>query len=130
MHAPHTVTLVTRIFRLGRQHTLLHADKSLHQLEGRARRIFGLHGAVEQRLALVAQHAHIVVAALAPHQLVGIIRRRGGHNQNLARRGLDGHHSPHLARHELLGKRLKACVDRTHQTLARHGQRIERPVHI
>ena len=70
------ITAVTGVGTLGCEHTLLQSDKALHQLEGRAWRILGRYGTVEQRLALVAQHLHIVVASVAANQLVGIVAWR------------------------------------------------------
>ena len=112
------------------QHPLLQTDKPLHQFEGRARRVSRPHRPVEQRLALVAEHLHIVVAAFAAHQLVGIVGRRGDHHQNLARRRLDSHRGPHLAAHQLLAQQLQACVDGAHEVAARIGQRIVAAVHV
>ena len=109
---------------------LLQADEPLHQLEGRPRGVLGLHGAVEERTALVVEHLHVVVAALAPHQLVGIVRGRRDHHEDLARGGFDGHGGPHLAAHELLAEQLQPCVDRAHQVAPRLGQRVVAAVHV
>ena len=112
------------------QHPLLQPDEPLHQLEGRARRVLGLHGPVEERLPLVVEHLHVVVAAFAPHQFVGVVRRRGDHHQDLPGRGLDGHRRTDLAAHELLAEQLQPRIDRAHKRAARHGQRIVVAVHV
>lgn len=112
------------------QHPLLQADEPLHQLEGRARRVLRLHGAVEERVALVVEHLHVVVAPLPSHQLVGIIRRRRDHHQNLARRGFDRHGGPDLAPHELLAEQLQPRVDRRDDVLPGDGQRVVAAVHV
>ena len=112
------------------QHALLKPDQPLHQLEGRTRRIAGLHGTVVERLPLVAEHLHIMIAALAAHQLVGIVGGRGDHHQDFARRGLDGHRRADLAAHQLLAEQLQACVDRADEVTPRLGQRIVESVHV
>ena len=112
------------------EHPFLKADQPLHQLEGRPRGIFGLHRTVEQRLALVVEHLHVVVAPLAPHQLVRIVRRRGDHHQDFARRRLDGHRGSHLAAHQLLAQQLQAGVDGAHQIASRFGNRVVAAVHV
>ena len=130
LQPPGLVAHVADVAVRGTQHPLLQSDESLHQLESRARRILGLHGPVEERLPLVVEHLHIVVAALAPHQFVGIVRRRGDHHQDLPGRGFDSHRRTDLAAHELLTEQLQPRVDRAHERAARHGQRIVVAVHV
>ena len=128
--APQAIALAAGMQVTRTQHPLLHADEALHQLEGRTRRIAGLHRAVVERLTLVAEHLHIVIAALAADQLVGIVRGRRHHHQDLARGGFDGHDRPHLAAHELLAEELEADVDRAGQAAARPGHRVVAAVHV
>ena len=105
-----------------REHALLQSDEPLHQLEGRPRRIFRLHGAVEHRLTFVVEHFHVVVAPVAAYHFIGVERGRGDHHQDLARRRLDRHGGTHLAPHQLFGEGLQAGVDRRDDVVARFGQ--------
>ena len=63
-------------------------------------------------------------------QFVGIVRRRGDHHQDLARRGFDRHGRPDLAAHQLLAQQLQAGVDRADEVAPRFGQRVVNAVHI
>ena len=128
--APRLVALVADMQIRRPEYPLLQTDQALHQLEGRTRRVFGPHGTVIQGLAFVAQHLHVVVAALAPHQLVGIVRRRGNHHQDLPRGRFDRHGRPDLAAHEFFAQQLQAGVDGADDIFAGLGQRIINAVHV
>ena len=75
-YSSHVISQMARICLRGGQHTLLQTDKALHQLKRRARRILRLHGTIKERITLIAQQTHIVIASFTAYQLIGVESRR------------------------------------------------------
>ena len=124
------IAVVADVEVRGAQDALLQSDESLHELEGRSGRVLGLDGTVEERFALVVEHPHVVVSALATDEFVGVVRGRGDHHEDLARGGFDGDGGTDLSAHELLAEELQPGVDRADQIAPGFGHGVVKAVHV
>ena len=118
------VTTVAGVAVTRFEHTLLQADQTLHQLEGRTRGIVRRHRAVIERAVGVLQQFVIVQSQVLTYQIVRIVGRRRHHQQDLARRRLDRHNATNLTLHQLLGQLLQLGIDRADQRATGNGQRV------
>ena len=101
--------------------TLLQEDHALGGLEGRAGRVGGLQGAVEQGHARVLAEHLVVLAALAAQEQGGVVTGAGHQGQDLAGLRLDADYGAVLSLHQLLAVFLQFDVDGEFQVLAGLG---------
>ena len=124
-------TMGTRISgRVLADDALLEERHRLRRLEGAARRISALDGAVQQGLSRVFLQGNVVLAPLPADEQVRVERRRGYHAKDFARLRLDGHYASDLVLHQAFAQHLQVDVQAQLQVLPRNGGTVQLPVHI
>ena len=119
LHPSDLVAGMAGIFSVGGQHPFLQTDEAVDHFEHGARRLCGLHGAVEHGLVGVVDEFRIVFVDLG--QLRHVDTGAGHHCKDLSGRRLDSDHRAHLVLHQLLAVSLQVKVDSGHHVAAADG---------